>query len=101
MPDHLCGSLVAKEQRECVNENGFSGPGFAGKKIEPGSKFHRYVVNDGVIFNPQFEKHGEDPESGSDEPCRTDTSLGTCEILSAIAPIADRLLPIEPRLQFP
>src|SRR5215469_4137241 len=57
MADDLTGSLIAQEQCEGANQNGFSGAGFAGKKIKSGSKLHREAVNHRVVFDSQFQQH--------------------------------------------
>ena len=51
------GSFVAQQQGERVDEDGLSGAGFAGQQVEAGSELHGHVVNDRVVFDPQFQQH--------------------------------------------
>src|SRR5262249_17496044 len=55
--DDLTGSFIAQEQRQGANQAGFSGAGFAGKKVKSGSKLHREAVNHRVVFDSQFQQH--------------------------------------------
>ena len=57
VPNCVGGSLVAQQQGERVNKDGFSGASFAGQQVEAGSKLHGNVVNDRVVFDPQFQQH--------------------------------------------
>jgi energy-coupling factor transporter ATP-binding protein EcfA2 len=49
------GSFVAEKQSQSVNEDGFSGAGFAGQQIQAGRELHGHVINDRVVFDPQFQ----------------------------------------------
>ena len=51
------GSFVAQQQGERVDEDGFSGAGFAGQQVEAGGELHGNVVDDRVVFDPQFQQH--------------------------------------------
>ena len=56
--NHVGRGFIPEEQREGINQNGFSRTSFAGQQIQPRSKLHRNIVNDGVILQPQFDQHG-------------------------------------------
>ena len=51
--------FVAQQQCECIDQNGFSSAGFAGQEVEPGGELHGDVVDDRVVFYPQFQQHSE------------------------------------------
>ena len=57
--DCIAGGFVAQQQGQCVDENGFSSASFAGQKIQTTGEFHGDVVDDRVIFDPQFQEHSE------------------------------------------
>ncbi len=57
MANCVGGSLVAQQERKRVDENGFSGAGFAGQQVEAGGELNGNVVNDRVVFDPQFQQH--------------------------------------------
>src|SRR5208337_4524164 len=57
--------FVAQQQRQRIYEYGFSGAGFAGQEIETGGELHGDVVNDRVVFNPQFQQHSAFSTPGS------------------------------------
>ncbi len=57
----LRGRLLAHQQRKGVNQNGFPSASFAGKKIQPGRELNGQMIDDGVIFQSQFEEHAHDP----------------------------------------
>ena len=59
VPDRIAGCFIAQQQRQCVDENGFARAGFAGQQIQTSAKFHGDVVDDRVVFDPQFEQHSE------------------------------------------
>ena len=56
--NHVGGSLVAQKECERINQNGFAGAGLAGQEIQASSKLYRQIVDDRVIFKPQFGEHG-------------------------------------------
>ncbi len=55
--NRVAGSFVAQQQGQRVDEDGFSGAGFAGQQVEAGSELHGDVVDDRVVFDPQFQQH--------------------------------------------
>ena len=55
--DRVAGRLVAQQQRERVDEDGFTSAGFAGQEVETGRELHGHVVDDRVVFDPQFQEH--------------------------------------------
>ncbi len=55
--DGVAGGFIAQQQGQRVDEDGFSGAGFAGQQVEAGSKLHGDVVDDRVVFDPQFQQH--------------------------------------------
>ena len=55
--NHVSGSLLAEKKRERINQNGFTGSGFAGQQIQASRKLYRQIVDDRVIFKPQFGEH--------------------------------------------
>ena len=57
MADGVAGGFVAEQQRQRVDEDGFSGAGFAGQQVETGGELHGDVVNDRVVFDSQFQQH--------------------------------------------
>ncbi len=59
MADRVAGGLVAEQQCQRVDEDGFSGAGFAGQQVETGRELHGNVVNDRVVFDSQFQQHGD------------------------------------------
>ena len=65
MADCIAGSFVAEQEGQCIDENGFSSAGFAGQEIETGGELHGDVVDDRVVFDPQFQEHSEFPVSRS------------------------------------
>ena len=56
--DDVGGSFVAEKKSEGVDQNGFAGSSFAGEQVEAGGELHGHVVDDGVVFEPQFSEHG-------------------------------------------
>ncbi len=58
MAHRVAGGLVAQQQRERVDEDGFAGAGFAGQQVEAGRELHGHVVDHRVVFDPQFQEHG-------------------------------------------
>src|SRR5271169_6298556 len=57
MTDGVSRGFVAQQQRKRVNEDGFSGAGLAGQEVEAGGELDGDVVNDRVVFDPQFQQH--------------------------------------------
>jgi len=55
--DYLARRFIAQEQSQSIDQNGFASAGFTGEHVEAGGKLHRCVVNDGVVFQAQFDKH--------------------------------------------
>ena len=53
--NRIGGGFIAEQQRESINEDGFSGAGFAGQQIQTGRELHGNVINDRVVFDPQFQ----------------------------------------------
>ncbi len=58
MANCIAGGFVAEQQCKRVDEDGFSGAGFAGQQVETGGELHGNVVNDRVVFDSQFQQHG-------------------------------------------
>ena len=59
MAHRIGRGFVAQQQCQCINENGFSSAGFAGQEVETGGELHGDVVDDRVVFYPQFQQHSE------------------------------------------
>src|SRR5271165_3304758 len=57
MTNGIGGCFVAQQQSERVNEDGFSGAGLASQQIEARRELDGDVVNDRVVFDPQFQQH--------------------------------------------
>ena len=55
--NHVGRGLVAQQKRQRINEDGFSGAGFAGQQVQAGRELYRQVVYDRVVFQPQFDEH--------------------------------------------
>ncbi len=51
-------SLIAEQQRQCIDEDGLAGTRFARKQIQPRRELYCQVVDDRVVFKAQFEEHG-------------------------------------------
>ena len=58
MADHAGRGLLAHEQRERVDEDGFARAGFSRQEIEAGTKAGDGVIDDGVVLGSEFEQHG-------------------------------------------
>ncbi len=55
--DGVAGRFVAQQQGQGVDQDGFSGAGFAGQQIETGGELHGNIVDDRVVFDSQFQQH--------------------------------------------
>ena len=55
--NHIGGSLLAKKKRERINQNGFPRSGLAGQQVQASRELYRQIVDDRVIFKPQFGEH--------------------------------------------
>ncbi len=44
-------------KRERVDQDGFAGARFAGQQVESGGEGHRYVIDDRVVLEAQFDEH--------------------------------------------
>src|SRR5215469_9464341 len=53
----ICRGFIAQQQCQCINQDGFASASFAGQEIQTGRKLHGNVVDDRVVFNPQFQQH--------------------------------------------
>ena len=51
------GSFFAEQKTEGIDQDGFPGTCFPGQKVEPGAKLDYHVVDDRVVFQPQFDEH--------------------------------------------
>src|SRR5262249_20526086 len=56
MAHGLARGAFTQKQRQGVYENGFTGAGLAGQKIEARRELHRYAIDDGIVLDPQFEE---------------------------------------------
>src|SRR5437868_7920751 len=57
MADHVSRRLLTQQQRKRINEDRFSGAGFAGQQVQACGELHRHVVDDRVVLQPQLEQH--------------------------------------------
>ncbi len=55
--NHVHGSFVPQQKGQGINEDGFSGAGFAGQQVQARRELDRQVVYDRVVFEPQFDEH--------------------------------------------
>ncbi len=57
MSNRVGGSFIAQQESQRVNQDGFAGPSFAGEQVKAGGELDGNVVNDRVVFDPQFQQH--------------------------------------------
>ena len=55
--NHVGGGFVAQQERQRIDEDGFSRAGFAGQQVQAGRELYRQVIYDRVVFQPQFDEH--------------------------------------------
>ena len=56
--DDLGGGFAAHQQGQSIDEDGFSRAGFAGEQVQAGAEGGDGVIDDGVVFSAEFDKHG-------------------------------------------
>ena len=56
--NHVGGGFAAHEEGKRVHENGFAGASFAGEKVQPRTERGDGMIDHGVVFSAQFDKHG-------------------------------------------
>src|SRR3954468_14165709 len=55
--DDIGGGFLSEEQGESIDQDRFASASFAGQEVESSGEFDRQVVNDCVVFQPQFHQH--------------------------------------------
>ena len=53
----FAGSFFAEKESQSIDEDRFTRAGFAGQQVKPSRELYRQIVNDCVVFEPQFDQH--------------------------------------------
>src|SRR5581483_1986257 len=56
--DYLCGSFLAQQKRQGIDENGFSGTCFTCQQVQPMPELDCQIVDYRVVFKAYFSEHG-------------------------------------------
>ncbi len=57
MPDHIRRRLAAQQQRQRVDQNGFTRAGLSRQQVQPQPEVSDRTVDHSIVFRAQFQQH--------------------------------------------